>query len=82
MEFMGILNVPLILLLSVVLPIWIFFHYVTKWKQMKQAGAGDGQTVVDRKELLRLRKVAVTLEERIESLETILDAEAPEGRQK
>jgi phage shock protein B len=82
MEFMGLLNVPLILLLSVVLPIWMFFHYVTKWKQMRQAGAGEGQTVVDRKELLRLRKVAATLEERIESLETILDAEASEWRKK
>jgi phage shock protein B len=82
MEFMGLLNVPLILLLSVVLPIWMFFHYVTKWKQMKQAGAGEGQTVVDRKELLRLRKVAANLEERLESLETILDAEAPEWRDK
>lgn len=82
MEYMGFSHTPLIILLSVVLPIWIFFHYVTKWKQMKQAGAGEGQTVVDRKELLRLRKVAATLEERIESLETILDSEAPEWRKK
>ncbi|MBT4889235.1 MAG: envelope stress response membrane protein PspB [Rhodospirillales bacterium] len=82
MEFLGLLNVPLIVFLSVVLPIWIVFHYVTKWKQMKQAGAGEGQTVVDRKELKRLRESAVSLEERIDSLETILDGEAPEWRNK
>jgi len=82
MEFMGFINVPLIIFLSVVLPIWIIFHYATKWKQMKHAGAGEGQTVVDRKELKRLRQTAATLEERIDSLETILDAKAPEWRNK
>jgi phage shock protein B len=82
MEFLGLINVPLIVFLSVVLPIWIIFHYVTKWKQMGQAGAGEGQTVVERKELKRLRQTAVALEERIDALETILDAEAPEWRKK
>ncbi len=80
MEFLGLLNVPLIVFLTVVLPIWITFHYVTKWKQMKQAGAGAGQTVVDRKELKRLRETAAILEERIESLETILDGETSDWR--
>lgn len=82
MDFLGFLNVPLIIFLSVVVPIWIIFHYATKWKQMKHAGAGEGQTVVERKELKRLRETAVTLEERIDSLETILDGEAPEWRRK
>jgi phage shock protein B len=82
MEFLDWLNIPLILFLAIVAPIWLFFHYVTKWKQMKQAGAKEGQTVVNRKELLHLRKIAVVLEERIESLETILDAEAPHWRKK
>jgi len=80
MGFLGLINIPLIIFLSVVLPIWIIFHYATKWKQMKHAGAGEGQTVVDRKELKRLRETAVTLEERIDSLETILDVEAPKWR--
>ncbi len=82
MEFLGLLNVPLIIFLSVVVPIWIIFHYATKWKQMKHAGAGEGQTVVDRKELKKLRETAVMLEERIDSLETILDADAPDWRTK
>lgn len=82
MQFFSFLSVPLIIFLVVVTPVWLFFHYITKWKQMKAAGAGDGQTVVDRKELLRLREIATVLEERIENLETILDAEVPHWRKK
>jgi len=82
MEFLYFLDVPLIILLSVVMPIWILVHYITKWKMMKNAGAGDGETVVNRKELLRLRETATSLESRVASLETILDAQAPNWRQK
>lgn len=82
MEFLSIFHVPLIVLIAVVAPIWIIFHYITKWKQMKSAGAGEGQTVVDRKELRRLREIAATLEDRIDSLETILDDKAPDWRKK
>ncbi len=82
MEFLSFLNVPLIIFLSVVMPIWILFHYMTKWKMMKKAGAGDGETVVNRQELLNLRATAVSLEDRIRALETILDAQAPNWRQK
>ncbi len=81
MEFLGLLNVPLILLFSVIVPLWLVFHYLTKWKQMKRAGAGKGETVVDRKELLRLREIAVALDERLEALETILDGEST-GKEK
>ncbi|NQW01102.1 MAG: envelope stress response membrane protein PspB [Rhodospirillales bacterium] len=82
MEFISFLNVPLIIFLSVVMPIWIWFHYMTKWKLMKRAGAGDGETVVNRKELLRLRETAGALEARITALETILDAQAADWRDK
>ncbi len=82
MEFLSFLNVPLIIFLSVVVPIWILFHYITKWKMMKKAGAGDGETVVNRKDLLRLRETANSLEDRVASLETILDAQVPNWRQK
>ncbi len=49
---------------------------------MNQAGAGQGQTVVERSELLRMREIAGRLEERIEALESILDADAAEWRNK
>lgn len=80
MSVFSFLFVPAIVFLSVVAPIWIVFHYLTKWKEMKRAGAGEGQTLVDRSELLKLRQVADKLEGRVESLERILDAEAPEWR--
>ncbi|MDP6342718.1 MAG: envelope stress response membrane protein PspB [Alphaproteobacteria bacterium] len=82
MGFFGFLFVPLIIFLSVVAPLWVIFHYITKWKQMKQAGAGQGQTVVERTELRRIREVAGRLEERIEALETILDADGADWRNK
>ena len=80
MQTFGFLSVPLIIFLVVVAPLWIFFHYVTKWKKMKIAGATEDQTVVDNKELRRMRDLAERLEQRIESLETILDADAPDWR--
>ena len=82
MEFLSFLNVPLIIFLSVVMPIWILFHYITKWKLMKRAGAGEGETVVKKADLARMRETATSLEERINALETILDAQAPDWRQK
>ena len=82
MEYLIFLKAPLIIFLSVVVPIWILFNYITKWKLMKRAGAGDGETVVNRKDMIRLRETASMLEDRITSLETILDAQAPDWRQK
>jgi phage shock protein B len=75
-----VLSVPLIIFLIIVAPLWICFHYVTKWKQMKQAGAGEGQTVVELKDLRRMREIADRLEERIQSLERILNADNPQWR--
>lgn len=80
MQTFGFLSVPLIIFLAVIAPLWIFFHYVTKWKQMKLAGASEDQTVVEKKELRHMRELAERLEQRIESLETILDADAPDWR--
>ena len=80
MQTFGFLAIPLIIFLTVVAPLWIFFHYVTKWKQMKLAGVTKDQTVVDNQELRRMRELADRLERRIESLETILDADSSNWR--
>lgn len=82
MEFLSFLNVPLIIFLSVVMPIWILFHYITKWKVMKRAEAGEGETVVKKSDLGRLYETASLLEERIKALETILDSQSPDWRRK
>ena len=74
------LAVPGIVFLVVVAPLWIIFHYVTVWKRMRAGSAGPGKVVIDRAELERMRELAEQLERRVESVETILDAEAPEWR--
>lgn len=79
-HFMWYLSVPLIVFLAIVLPLWLSFHYLTKWKQMKQGELGAGRVAIDRQELLRLRETARKLEQRIDSLEKILDEESPGWR--
>ena len=73
------LAVPGIIFLAIVVPIWIICHYATVWVRMR---AGPGKVVVEGAELERMRALAEKLERRIESLETILDAEAPEWRRR
>ena len=63
-----------ILALTVLAPMVIIFHYVTKWKQMKTLSGDDEQT------LERIYRVAERLERRIHSLESILDDENPNWR--
>ncbi len=52
-----------ILFLTVVLPLWIVFHYITKWKSMKGLSAEDERMLAD------LWDSANRIEQRIVSLE-------------
>ena len=63
-----------ILLLTVCFPIWIVFHYITKWKTSK------GLTPEDEKMLSEVWESTNRMEERIQTLERILDIEAPDWR--
>ncbi|HJO69151.1 MAG TPA: envelope stress response membrane protein PspB [Rhodospirillales bacterium] len=71
-----LLEVPLIIFLAVVAPIWIIAHYVTRWRTAKILTAEDESM------LSGLWETAPRLESRINALESILDAEAPEWRKK
>ena len=73
------LAVPGIIFLAIVVPLWIICHYATVWVRMR---AGPGKVVVEREELERMRALAERLDRRIQSLETILDAEAPDWRKR
>jgi len=73
---MGILQVPLIIFLAVVAPLWIIAHYVTSWKRAKLISAND------EKLLGELYESAERMEARIQTLDKILDAEAPDWRTK
>ena len=63
-----------ILFLAVVAPLWIIFHYVSKAKQSK------GLTPEDEKMLAELWEDAKKMEDRIHTLERILDEQAPGWR--
>ncbi len=65
-----------ILMLTVVAPIAIIGHYITKWKAMKQV------TPKDEENMGSLREKAEKLEDRLESLERILDDEIPDWRRR
>lgn len=56
-----------IIALTVVAPIWIVSHYVTKWKLSKGLSVDEVQLLEE------LWKTAQTMEKRVVTLETILD---------
>jgi len=70
----GFFFVPTIVFIVVVLPLWLLLHYLTRWR------ASRGLSTEDERMLADLWKNARRLEERVATLETILDAEAPGWR--
>ena len=68
--------VPAMLFMIVVAPIWLVMHY-----RHKQRTAGF-LSATEREELDDLVAAAETMRERIEVLESILDAETPAWRQR
>lgn len=65
-----------ILLLTICLPLWIIFHYITKMKTSK------GLSPEDEKMLSEVWESANKMQERINTLERILDVESPEWRRR
>ena len=63
-----------VLLLTICFPLWIVFHYVTKMKTSK------GLSAEDEKMLSEVWESTNRMEERIKTLERILDIEAPNWR--
>ena len=63
-----------ILFLTICFPLWIIFHYVTKMKTSK------GLSAEDEKMLSEVWESTNKMEERIKTLERILDIEAPNWR--
>lgn len=74
---MGVFGFVLAVLFTVVVaPIWIIFHYVTKWRSQR------GLSAQDERMLAELWEISNRLEGRIHTLERVLDAEAPDWRNK
>lgn len=66
--------VPVIIFLVIVAPIWLVLHYVTRWRASRTLSREDERMLVD------LWESAKRMELRIQTLEKILDAEAPQWR--
>ncbi len=62
--------------LVIVAPVWIVFHYITRWKEMKTLSPEDEEM------LAGLWESARKMETRIESLERLMDLDraAPQPR--
>jgi phage shock protein B len=67
--------IPL-LFVTLCLPLWIILHYMTKWKMSK------GLSPEDEKMLSDVWESTNRMEERINTLERILDIEAPSWRKR
>lgn len=63
-----------ILALTICFPLWIVFHYITKWKTSK------GLSAEDERMLSEVWESTNKMQERIQTLERILDIEAPSWR--
>ena len=75
-DVVGIIVAPIVIFLIFVAPIWLIMHYRSK-RQIAQGLASQ-----EINELNKLAHKAEMLGERVKTLEAILDAEAPEWRNK
>ena len=71
-----LLTIAVIVFIAIPAPLFIVLHFITKWKQSREISGGDETMLED------LWLLAHRLEERLESLETILDSELPHWRRK
>jgi phage shock protein B len=69
--------VPIIIVfMTVVVPLVVIMHYVTKWKATKGLSDDEQRLLED------LWKDSQTMQSRLNALETILDDEIPDWRKK
>lgn len=65
-----------VLLLTIGLPLYIVLNFITRWKQTREISRDDEQMLED------LWALSQRLEERLETLERILDDDHPSWREK
>jgi phage shock protein B len=71
-----LLTIALIVFLAIPAPLLIAMHFISKWKQSREIGRSEERMLEDSWLLSR------RLEERLESLETILDGALPNWRRR
>lgn len=65
-----------IMVLTLILPLMLILHYVTKWKATRALSNDEQRLLED------LWRDSERMQQRIDALETILDDEVPEWRKK
>ncbi len=71
-----LLTIAVIVFIAVPAPLFIVLHFITKWKQSREISGGDEKMLED------MWLLARRLEERLESLEEILDSDLQDWRRK
>ncbi len=66
----------LIIFMTIVVPVWLFLHYGTRWRQAKMLTSDSERTLAD------LSDQADQMQSRIDNLERLLDAAAPDWRRR
>ena len=72
----GLASLAIILFLTIVVPLIVVLHFVTKWKQGREISGDDEKMLED------LYLMSQRMEERLHTLERILDDQLPERRKK
>jgi phage shock protein B len=75
-SILGILVAPIIVFMIFVAPLWVILHYRHRNK------AEQGLRTGDQDKIEQLRQLAEKMEERVITLENILDSEQPDWRNK
>ena len=72
--FSHLLLIAVIVFVAIPAPLFIVLHFITRWKESREISGGDEQMLED------LWQMSLRMEERLESLEIILDNEIPKWR--
>ncbi len=69
-------DLAIILCLTIIVPLVVVLHFITKWKQSREFSGDDEKMLED------MYVKSQRMEERITTLEKILDDELPDWRKK
>ncbi len=75
MDLSILITIAVILFLAIPAPLIIVLHYISKWKQSREISRDDERMLED------LWELSQRLEERLETLETILSDEVSDLKQ-
>ncbi len=69
-------EIAIVLCLTIIIPLIVVLHFITKWKQSREISGDDEKMLED------MYEMSQRMEERIRALETILEDELPDWRKK